>query len=131
MAYEQYKLIGKTPEWGISASEEDSVGIIAQSLDYEWQADKDEFQDHQGNTCGARFRNQRLSVSLSGAKLLGSDSVTVRGGDVLTLANAIPDLWIGGEPTATTCVVESVKHSHSNTAAVTVDLTATIYPFAA
>ncbi len=124
-------MIGKKLTWGIPKSEETTHGLLVTSIDFQFQCDKEEIPDIDGCTCTVIQRNPRVSLSLSGYLLAGATN-RVHLGDVLLLANTVPDSWLSGNtPPATTVAVDDVKYSYSNTSAVQVDISATIYPFGA
>lgn len=117
-------LYGTTPEFGIKNNES---GILVESMDFDGSMEKYEQKNNMGKVIGVYIIDEKLSFSMSGALPLNGE-FTLSMGSSLVLNNTIPDIW-NTTPTATTVFVETVKRSLSNSDAVKVDVSGTVYGF--
>lgn len=118
--------IGDVPKYGIDSPEQ---GVFVESIDFDGQQEIYEQKNNMGKKCGVVIVDEELSFSMSGA-LLSGDSVSLKMGASLTLANEIPDIW-HTTPAATTVFLKGVKRSLKNTDAQKIDVSGTVYGFGA
>ena len=117
-------LLGITPEYGIPSQED---GLLLDSLDFSWSGEWYDQKNNKGRVCGKLLVDESISVSMSGAVVLGKN-LTIKGGAALTLANAVPDLWAEA-PEATTTVVTDLSRSYSSSDAQKMNVSLSIYAF--
>lgn len=119
--------IGTVPEYGI---EKDQPGVLIESAEYDGQLNIHEQLDKKGRKSGVLVVDQEMSFSLAGAVPAGGGSGAWKMGATLSLANDIPDIW-NETPSGTSVFMKGVKNSLKNTGPQTLDISGTIYAFAA
>jgi hypothetical protein len=117
-------LLGITPQYGIPSQED---GLLLDSLDFSWSGEWYDQKNNKGRVCGKLLVDESISVSMAGAVALGN-TLTIKGGAALTLANTVPDLW-AETPEATTSVVTDLSRSYASSDAQKMNVSLSIYAF--
>lgn len=125
---------GTVPAWGIAQAEDSA--LLLTSLDITTTASGEYVQQNRfGQSAGIILYDQTASFSMSGALVNGGTLATTLAGAV-TLNNFannndfVTGLGAGESNTDRTSVCKEIKRTLSNTAAVQIDITGTIYNFA-
>lgn len=114
---------GTVAQFGLAAAQ---TGILIQSQDATYKAEKITTKDHAGNTVGARYYDPHTEISISGEIPAESTQAQIRVASTLALANALEDY--GMTSTTGDVLIDEIKVSKKNTEHATIDITASAYP---
>jgi len=120
------KLIGKGV-FGIKP--EPNLGLIAQSISYDIQAESATLNSETGATVGVAYFDEKVSMSIS-TKVDADTAWTGTVGSVLTLVNTVPGyLFTVDDPsTEGLMLIESINVSKDSKDFNSLDISATFYP---
>jgi hypothetical protein len=105
---------------------EDEVGIIINSLDFNFTQDKQELKNRQGETTGVTYYNAKVEVSISGKvpSLSAFDSTLATS---LALQNAMPDYLVEGV-SGGALLIEEISVARESEDYEGIELKAVYYP---
>ncbi|WP_035606206.1 hypothetical protein [Haloferula sp. BvORR071] len=115
---------GIAPKHGITSAE---TGLIVNSISYNWIQESYPTKNHQGETVGMTFLDERATIKIQGW-IPTSSAFSGNIAGTLVMANTMPDHF-KGTATGGTYLIDEISREASNEGAETIEISATYWPF--